>query len=338
MTKMKLALSAAGALAYALTLPAGSFAADTRSTGEGTSDMRSYGSEERQWGDLASLDKLEGMKVQDPNGDNVGNISDVVFEPSSGDIRYLVIESGGLLGFGEKEYAVPFHAFQFRADEDYLTFTMEKDRLRNAPEARSDLAYDADFAARVDQYYGVAPATGAAAPSSATASTTHGQATREKTHHEKTAAAAGEHGAFSSSEHLKEVKVTDSNGEDVGKIADVVFDISSGRIGYFVLSSGGAIGVGEKKYAIPFQAFQWGTDRNVVALNVDKEKLRNAPEARSDMAYDRDFTTQVDEYFGVSPSWGRDSETMHKEMHKRKDMEHGSREMHKETYKEKDRD
>jgi sporulation protein YlmC with PRC-barrel domain len=315
MTKTKFVLSAAGAMAYALALSTGSFAADTGSMSNRASDSQSYGAYDssKHWGELASLDKLEGTKVHDSNGDNAGKISDIVFDPSSGSIRYFVLASGGMLGIGEKKYAVPYQAFQFRTNEDYLTLSIDKERLKNAPEARSDLAYDPDFDSRLDQYYGVGPATGGTM-GAGTASDTRSQAARSGTEDSMT---KHDHWGFASSEHVKGMKVMDSKGEDIGKISDVVFEPSSGRIGYFVVASGGALGVGEKKYAVPFHAFTWNPDRKTLALNVDKEKFKNAPEARSDMTYDRDFATRVDQYFGVSPSWERDSHGgMHREMHK----------------------
>jgi sporulation protein YlmC with PRC-barrel domain len=296
MSKTKFILSAGAALAYAIALSTGSFAADTRSMDGRAGDSQTY----KHWGELASLDKLEGMKVHDSSGDKVGKITDVVFDPSSGKISYFVLSSGGLFGIGEKGYAVPFQAFQFRANEDYLTLSMEKERLKNAPEARSDLAYDSDFAARVDEFYGVGPATSAGTSTTRMDSSTAGMAGKES------------HWGFASSENVNGMRVTDSRGEDVGKIHDIVFDPSSGRIGYFVLSSGGLLGAGEKKYAVPFQSFQWNVDRKTLALKVDSEKLKNAPEFRSDMSYDRDFATRVDQYFGVSPSWDS-SGTMYKD-------------------------
>src|SRR5665811_1153407 len=50
-------------------------------------------------------------------------------------------------------------------------------------------------------------------------------------------------------------KVVDSAFEDIGKIEEVMIDLSNGGISYAVLAHGGVIGIGDKLLAIPWQAF-----------------------------------------------------------------------------------
>jgi hypothetical protein len=49
-------------------------------------------------------------------------------------------------------------------------------------------------------------------------------------------------------------KVLSTNGDDVGKIKDIMLDVRSGRIAYAVLASGGFLGIGDKLLAIPWSA------------------------------------------------------------------------------------
>src|ERR1700757_1204850 len=49
-------------------------------------------------------------------------------------------------------------------------------------------------------------------------------------------------------------KVMSSDGEHVGKIADLMLDVRSGRIAYAVLSTGGFLGLGNTLHAIPWSA------------------------------------------------------------------------------------
>ena len=51
-------------------------------------------------------------------------------------------------------------------------------------------------------------------------------------------------------------KVVNAQNEDIGKIEDLVLDAGAGRIAYAVLSFGGFLGMGEKYFAIPWNAFQ----------------------------------------------------------------------------------
>ena len=72
-------------------------------------------------------------------------------------------------------------------------------------------------------------------------------------------------------------KVVNAKNEDLGKIEDVVLDAGSGRIAYAVLSFGGFLGMGDKYFAIPWNAIHFNLSEEHAVLNVDKKLLENAP-------------------------------------------------------------
>jgi sporulation protein YlmC with PRC-barrel domain len=72
-------------------------------------------------------------------------------------------------------------------------------------------------------------------------------------------------------------KVTDAQGEDLGKISDVVVDLQSGKVHAAVLEFGGSAGVGQKSYAFPIQDLKPGKSEGQYTLaNVEKQKLEKA--------------------------------------------------------------
>jgi sporulation protein YlmC with PRC-barrel domain len=81
--------------------------------------------------------QLIGANVENIKGDNLGEINDVVIDPTDGSITYAVLEAGGFLGMGEKFFAIPWRAFQPRVDDDgkvdQVILNVEKDRFQNAP-------------------------------------------------------------------------------------------------------------------------------------------------------------------------------------------------------------
>ena len=101
--------------------------------------------------------------------------------------------------------------------------------------------------------------------------------------------------------------VENAQGEDLGKIEDVVLDPQDGRVAYAVLSFGGFLGLGEKFFAVPWSALaaKAGEDDTLI-LNVDKEKLKNAPgfnkSSWPNMA-DRTWGKEIHSYYGVPPYW-----------------------------------
>src|SRR5262249_54454587 len=76
---------------------------------------------------LISGNTFIGANVENPQGQNLGDVKDVVIDRASGRIAYAVVSFGGFLGLGEKLFAVPWGAFsQPKADKD--TFVMDVDK------------------------------------------------------------------------------------------------------------------------------------------------------------------------------------------------------------------
>jgi sporulation protein YlmC with PRC-barrel domain len=71
--------------------------------------------------------------------------------------------------------------------------------------------------------------------------------------------------------------VENCHGDSLGDIKDLVLDPASGHVVYAVVSFGGVFGVGDKLFAIPWQALHWMRDKENYALDVDKGILEKAP-------------------------------------------------------------
>ena len=74
-------------------------------------------------------------------------------------------------------------------------------------------------------------------------------------------------------------EVLSAKGEDMGRIVDVLFD-EKGEAHAAVIDFGGFLGVGTRKVAISWKAlrFDLGEKKNVIALDLDREQLKAAPE------------------------------------------------------------
>jgi sporulation protein YlmC with PRC-barrel domain len=77
---------------------------------------------------------LIGGDVKNPQGENLGDIKDIVVDRASGRVVYAVVSFGGFLGLGEKLFAVPWGAFsQAAPNKDRFVLAVDKERLKNAP-------------------------------------------------------------------------------------------------------------------------------------------------------------------------------------------------------------
>jgi len=73
--------------------------------------------------------------------------------------------------------------------------------------------------------------------------------------------------------------VLNAKGETMGRIVDVLFD-EKGKPHAAVIDFGGFLGMGTRKIAISWNAlrFDLGEKKNVIALDLDREQLKAAPE------------------------------------------------------------
>lgn len=92
--------------------------------------------------------------------------------------------------------------------------------------------------------------------------------------------------------------------EDLGDIKEIMLDMSNGRVAYAVLSHGGFLGMGNKLFAVPWNALKLDTVNKRFVLDVDKDRLESAPgfdkDQWPDMA-DAAWSKEIHDYYGVTP-------------------------------------
>lgn len=72
-------------------------------------------------------------------------------------------------------------------------------------------------------------------------------------------------------------EVSNDKGEDLGDIKEIMLDMRTGNVSYAVLSFGGFLGMGKKLFAVPWNALTLDTVNKRFILNIDKERLKDAP-------------------------------------------------------------
>ena len=104
--------------------------------------------------------------------------------------------------------------------------------------------------------------------------------------------------------------VKDANGKGIGKIEDLMLD-DSGRISFAVLSFGGFLGIGDKLYAVPWNAMRFDRDGHTlkaIVLDVTKEYLEKAPSFARDRwpgENDRQWGTESRRYWSDAAITGQ---------------------------------
>ena len=97
-------------------------------------------------------------------------------------------------------------------------------------------------------------------------------------------------------------EVWNMQDEELGTIQDVMLDITEGKIRYAVMSSGGFLGMGDHLFAVPWRALKLDKENHRFMLDVDIERLKNAPGFDKDewpnMA-DPTWNSTVDSYYAM---------------------------------------
>jgi len=128
-----------------------------------------YGDEARRasTATVARATDMIGLRVYNSRNEDLGKIENFAIDPSSGKIRYAVLSFGGLLGMGDKLFAVPWSSLSLvtkgstsenTQKEEHYVLDVSKEALKNAPgfDNRSwpDFA-DSNWTTKIDQFYGV---------------------------------------------------------------------------------------------------------------------------------------------------------------------------------------
>jgi hypothetical protein len=130
-------------------------------------------------------------------------------------------------------------------------------------------------------------------------------ADRDKYGMYKRSGSAGPGPALMGADTLIGDSVVNGAEEDLGDIKEIMLDMNTGQVAYAVLAFGGFLGMGEKLFAVPWQALHLDTVNHRFVLNVEKERLQNAPgfdkDAWPDMS-DVNWAIEIHTFYGTDPN------------------------------------
>ncbi len=233
-----------------------------------------------------------GSKVVNPRGEDLGKVEELVLDPHTGTIGYAVVSFGGFLGMGDRLFAMPFSLFTApMVDDDSpearFTLNIDKAKLEKAPGFPKDNwpdIHSPQWGSTVDSFYGARPQEGVRAVDK-----------NASLHLCKASELIGQ-------------DIHNNNKDELGEIKELVLDPQRARVNYFVLSSGGFLGMGDRLIAVPWEGLKVTQDGRDVryVLALPKERLQGAPQfdekdwrRMSDPAWIQELYT----YYAVRPYW-----------------------------------
>jgi sporulation protein YlmC with PRC-barrel domain len=204
---------------------------------QGRKQAQQQGQAQQNLGQIRASD-LKDMTVVDAQGKEIGEIAEVVVDMQSGRLHAAVLEFGGVMGVGEKQYAFSPKELRPGNRREQLVLNIDKQKLEN----REGFAKN-QWPAMGDDYWGRVGG--------------------------KANAGKGTQNLMRISEVVGK-EVQDNQGQDVGEVREVILDLRGGRIRNVVLdvTDGGRATVQPK-------ALSLGTDDKLVT-SISREQLRGA--------------------------------------------------------------
>lgn len=100
-------------------------------------------------------------------------------------------------------------------------------------------------------------------------------------------------------------------GDDLGNVQELMLDVNDGCIAYAVLSFGGFLGMGDKLFAVPWDALTLVQGEEHFLLDVEKQVLEDAPGFDKDTwpdFSDASWGEGIHNHYGTTPYWKREGQ------------------------------
>lgn len=106
--------------------------------------------------DLISADRVAGTNIYDLAGERLGEVQSIMIDKIGGDVAYVIIAFGGILGIGEKYHPLPWDMLRYDTEVDCYRVDLDLADLEGAPSYdRDELAgFDSSRSGDVDRFYG----------------------------------------------------------------------------------------------------------------------------------------------------------------------------------------
>ncbi len=112
-----------------------------------------------------SANDVRGREVKDTDGNSIGKVAELLLDDGERKIRFMLVEHGGFLGFGDTKTLIPVEAIT-KITEGDVFIDSSRDRVAAAPVYAPDLIDDRPYYSSIYNHYGYPPYWGAGYASS----------------------------------------------------------------------------------------------------------------------------------------------------------------------------
>jgi sporulation protein YlmC with PRC-barrel domain len=109
---------------------------------------------------LLSAGTITGDKVRNAAGEDLGKIEELMVDLDNARIAYAVLSFGGVLGKGNKLFAIPMEALTVDPEQHEFVLNVPREKLENAPgfdKNKWPKSDDLEWQSRIYRHFGYKP-------------------------------------------------------------------------------------------------------------------------------------------------------------------------------------
>lgn len=284
---------------------------------------------------------LIGKSVTNNEGKSLGKVDDIAIDLESGRVSLVIVSTGGVLGVGSKDIAVPPTSFSYEPSSKTLRLNVAQDKFKDAPafeKARWDENVQRDRLIQTYSYYGQQPyfhgneAHAATVPPSTPNVPAQAPATRldgtklerpdpagprrsdeivESRQFDRSRTSPTQLGWLNKASSVIGMTVINQESKKCGEVDNLILDLETGRIVHVIISSGGVLGIGDTLSVVPPNVLRYNASRDSIQINLTKEQLTAAPNFKSSEwpnFGDPAYSGKVYRAYGVEPYFTTDAD------------------------------
>lgn len=243
-------------------------------------------------GNLQSTDAIIGMDVKNKQGQTLGEIEEVILNDTRQAVEYIIVSANDNLypvpwkavDTGAKTYVLDISAGSLRQaptinslDSSQLENESLREKSHNYYQEQISAVEDKNIGERAVDW--VAETTG--------------------WFDDETAP------MIYSANQIIGFDVQNPQGETLGELNDILFDVREGNLAYGLVSFGGVLGIGEEIAAVPWEAIELSSNQKVAVIDADEQTLQAAMLRNGDIQrlLEPTFARQVHRQFDEEPYW-----------------------------------
>ena len=227
---------------------------------------------------------LLGMNIDTHADEKVGEIDEIYIHTGSGEVLAMVVSTGGFLGMGQQQSLISPDDLRLNGERSNMQTDLNKDQIGTSPQYKKNETAVSDRVRpmgrnAMDREQHRARANRNQERQHAGSGYETSQARSDRT--DRNERMVENHRGLAISD-LMGMDVENRQGESIGKVDEVFIDLEEQEVVGVVVSTGGFLGIGDRKTLFGMEEMTLDVQNEKVVLDYNRDQIRRFPEFKPD--------------------------------------------------------